>query len=51
MSRASSSALRTQAETLLRPYLAALLADPRGQLPVSTAFGAEAAQSVTHGDN
>jgi predicted acylesterase/phospholipase RssA len=37
---AVQAAARAQAETLLRPHLAALLSDPRRQLPVPSASGA-----------
>ena len=39
---AVQAAARTQAATLLQPYLAALLSDPRRQLPVSSASRADA---------
>jgi hypothetical protein len=50
---AVQAAARTQAETLLRPYLAALLSDPRQQLPVPSASraGAVAAQERACGDD
>jgi len=49
---AVQAAARTQAETLLRPYLAALLSDPRQQLPVSSATraGVAAAQGACGND-
>jgi hypothetical protein len=50
---AVQAAARMQAETLLRPYLAALLSDPRQQLPVSPASRAAvgAAQEGACGDD
>jgi alkylhydroperoxidase family enzyme len=49
---AVQAAARAQAETLLQPYLAALLSDPRQQLPVSSASRAAvvAAQERACGD-